>query len=50
MDGAVSYIEQYAVIDYEFLKRIVTEGEIWVHTYTLETKLVSMEWKHHASP
>lgn len=34
----------------EFLAKIVTEDETWVHCYDPETKLQSMQWKHKGSP
>ncbi|GFQ77909.1 histone-lysine N-methyltransferase SETMAR [Trichonephila clavata] len=33
-----------------FLFRIVTGDETWVHHFTLELKAASMEWKHLSSP
>ncbi len=34
----------------EFLYRIVTGDETWVHHFTPELKAASMEWKHPSSP
>jgi hypothetical protein len=34
----------------EFLSRIVTGHETWVHHYEPESKRQSMEWKHPGSP
>jgi hypothetical protein len=34
----------------EFLSRIVTGDETWVHHYEPESKGQSMEWKHLGSP
>jgi histone-lysine N-methyltransferase SETMAR len=34
----------------EFLSRIVTQDETWVHHFTPEGKRQSMEWRHHGSP
>jgi len=34
----------------EFLSRIVTGDETWVHHYEPESKMQSMEWKHPDSP
>ena len=34
----------------EFLSRIVTGDETWVHHYEPESKTQSMEWKHTGSP
>jgi hypothetical protein len=33
-----------------FLQRIVTGDETWVHHYQPETKWKSMQWKHPSSP
>jgi hypothetical protein len=35
---------------HDVLARIVTGDESWVHHYQPETKRVSMQWKHPASP
>jgi hypothetical protein len=34
----------------EFLSRMVTGDETWVHHYEPESKRQSMEWKHLGSP
>ncbi|GFR31057.1 histone-lysine N-methyltransferase SETMAR [Trichonephila clavata] len=34
----------------DFLIRIVTGDETWVHHFTPESKAASMEWKHPSSP
>jgi hypothetical protein len=34
----------------EFLSRIVTGDETWVHHYEPESKWQSMEWKHRGLP
>ncbi|KFM76654.1 hypothetical protein X975_15031, partial [Stegodyphus mimosarum] len=34
----------------DFLFRIVTGDETWVHHFTPESKAASMEWKHPSSP
>lgn len=36
--------------DVDFLNRIVTMDETWVHFYDPETKQQSMEWRHSGSP
>lgn len=36
--------------DPDFLSRVVTMDETWVHFYDPETKQQSMEWKHRGSP
>jgi hypothetical protein len=35
--------------DADFLSRVVTMVETWVHFYDPETKQQSMEWKHRGS-
>jgi hypothetical protein len=50
MACAVSFLQQYAILSHEFLERIVTGDEMWVHHHTLETKRASMEWKDPRSP
>jgi hypothetical protein len=34
----------------QFLERIVTADETWVHHYEAESKAQSMAWKHPSSP
>ena len=34
----------------KFFKRLITQDETWVHHYDPETKVLSMQWKHFASP
>jgi hypothetical protein len=36
--------------DADFLSRVVTVVETWVHFFDSETKQQSMEWKHRCSP
>ena len=36
--------------DVDFLSRIDTKDETWVHFYDPETKQQSMEWRHSGSP
>jgi hypothetical protein len=36
--------------DADFLRRVVTRVESWVHFYNPETKQQSMEWTHRGSP
>ena len=34
----------------EFMRRLVTQDETWVHRFEPEAKKQSMQWKHHGSP
>ena len=34
----------------EFMRRLVTQVETWVHPFEPEAKKQSMQWKHHGSP
>jgi len=43
-------LDRYKNESEEFLSRIVTEDETWVHHYEPESKRQSMEWKHPGSP
>jgi len=45
-----SLLEQYNREGDNFLNRIITEDETWVHRYEPETKRQSMQWKHTSSP
>lgn len=46
MASAVSFLQQYAIHENDFLERIVTGDETWVHHHFPETKRASLEWKH----
>ncbi|GFY13445.1 histone-lysine N-methyltransferase SETMAR [Trichonephila clavipes] len=61
MMGSPTHLEQPMVVSLEhfvhyhelgndFLFRIVTEDESWVHHFTPEMKFASMNWKHPSSP
>ena len=50
MACALAFFQQYAMNGHEFLSRIVTGDETWVHHHTPETKRASMVWKHPWSP
>jgi hypothetical protein len=50
MACALSFLQQYAILSNEFLERIVTGDETWVHHHTPKTNRASMEWKHSGSP
>lgn len=43
-------LERYEADGEEFLARIVTGDETWVHYDTPESKRASMQWKHKGSP
>jgi len=43
-------LDRYKNEGEEFLSRIVTRDETWVHRYEPESKRQSMEWKHIGSP
>ena len=45
-----SLLERYNREGDNFLKRIITGDETWVHHYEPETKRQSMQWKHTSSP
>lgn len=49
MVSAVSFLQQYAIHDHDFLERIVTGDETSVHHHFPETKRASLEWKHPGS-
>jgi hypothetical protein len=44
------FLQQYVILSHEFLERIVTGDETWVHYHAPETNRASMEWKHPGSP
>ena len=33
-----------------FVERVVTQDETWVHNFDLESKMQSKQWKHPGSP
>jgi hypothetical protein len=43
-------ILQYANMDPEFLKTVITDDESWVYRYDPETKVQLPQWKHPTSP
>jgi histone-lysine N-methyltransferase SETMAR len=45
-----SLLERYSREGDNFLNRIITGDETWVHHYEPETKWQSMRWKHTSSP
>jgi histone-lysine N-methyltransferase SETMAR len=45
-----SWMSRYSAEGLQFLDRIVTMNEVWVHLYEPETKRQSMQWKHTDSP
>ena len=34
----------------DFIDRVVTQDEIWVHNFDPQSKMQSMQWKHPGSP
>ena len=34
----------------DFIERVVTKDETWVHHFHLESKMQSKQWKHPGSP
>jgi hypothetical protein len=49
MVSALSFFQQNAIHDHDFLERIVTGDEMWVLHHFPETKCASLEWKHTGS-
>jgi hypothetical protein len=49
MVSALSFLQQYAIHDHDFLERIVTGDETWVRHHFPETKRANPEWKHPGS-
>ena len=48
-------ISRYLLFHYEddpgdFIERVVTQDETWVHHFDLESKMQSKQWKHPGSP
>src|SRR5215469_9882069 len=50
MGLSLTHLSRYHVEGEEFLERIVTGDETWMHYATPETKRDSMTWKHFGSP
>jgi histone-lysine N-methyltransferase SETMAR len=50
MEVSQSLLDRYCLDRTDFLRRIVTVDETWVHHYDPETKQASMQWKHVNSP
>ncbi|GFR22846.1 histone-lysine N-methyltransferase SETMAR [Trichonephila clavata] len=50
MAVSLEHLVRYHEDGNDFLFRIVTGDETWVHHFTLESKAASMEWKHPSSP
>ena len=49
------HISRYLMSCYEddpgdFIKRVVTQDETWVHHFDPESKMQSKQWKHPGSP
>ncbi|GFQ78099.1 histone-lysine N-methyltransferase SETMAR [Trichonephila clavata] len=47
---SLEHLVRYHEDGNDFLFRIVTGDEMWVHHFTPESKAASMEWKHPSSP
>ncbi|GFR19324.1 histone-lysine N-methyltransferase SETMAR [Trichonephila clavata] len=50
MAVSLEHLVRYHEDGNDFLFRIVTGDEMWVHHFTPESKAASMEWKHPSSP
>ncbi|GFQ91483.1 histone-lysine N-methyltransferase SETMAR [Trichonephila clavata] len=50
MAVSLKHLVRYHEDGNDFLFRIVTGDETWVHHFTPESKAASMEWKHPSSP
>ncbi|GFR06800.1 histone-lysine N-methyltransferase SETMAR [Trichonephila clavata] len=50
MAVSLEHLVRYHEDGNDFLFRIVTGDETWVHHFTTESKAASMEWKHPSSP
>lgn len=50
MGSSLTHLSRYHVEGNDFLERIVTGDETWVHHATPESKRDSMTWKHLTSP
>ena len=43
-------LSRYEDIPGDFIDRVVTQDEIWVHRFDPESKMQSKQWKHPGSP
>src|SRR6185436_4921816 len=50
MEVSQTLLDRYNEDRDDFINRIVTVDETWVHHYDPETKQASMQWKHAGSP
>ncbi|XP_035205247.1 histone-lysine N-methyltransferase SETMAR-like, partial [Stegodyphus dumicola] len=49
-ERAFAFLQSYQTERNEFLDKIVTGDETWIHHFSPETKSSSLEWKHYSSP
>ncbi|GBM81402.1 Mariner Mos1 transposase [Araneus ventricosus] len=49
-DASLEFLQRYSVEGNDFLSRIITGDETWVHRFTPETKQASMARRHTSSP
>ena len=50
MDVCQDLFQQYDSEGDDFLRRIVTGDETWIHQFEPENKRESMQWRHVKSP
>jgi len=50
MGLSLQHLQRYYTSNHDFLERIITGDETWVHHCTPENKVDSMTWKHLTSP
>jgi hypothetical protein len=50
VDGCQELLKHFGAEGEDFLGRIVTGDETWVHYHQAETKKASKEWRHTSSP
>lgn len=50
VDACTALLQRYEAEGDDFLQRIVTGDESWVHYFQPETKRASKEWRHSTSP
>ncbi|GBM67454.1 hypothetical protein AVEN_124050-1 [Araneus ventricosus] len=48
--ASLEFLQRYSTEGNDFLSRIITGDETWVHHFTPETKQASMAWRHTSSP
>ena len=50
LDISRDLLSRYEDDPEEFMDRVVTQHETWVHQFDMESKKQSMQWKHPGSP